>query len=140
MAKRKVNSSTMTVMIRGKSYSSVKVAARVFGVKPNTIYAALARNRADMVGTGLGKSPRKRNPTIEPKEIKLAGMVFPSYMALSKWLGRSDKYVSNKLKKYPDALEQLTQEVVSRCMIIEADKTRKAYIEHNSRMNEGLGA
>lgn len=44
------------ILIRGKRYSSPKVAAAALGVKTNTIYVALRNGREDYVGIGKGNN------------------------------------------------------------------------------------
>lgn len=55
----------MIVKIRGIIYPSVKAAAAAHGVKENTIYEALSKNRTDGIGLGVGggqKGKTRRKP------------------------------------------------------------------------------
>lgn len=89
------------VQIRGKVYPSVKEAADAVGVKPGAIRTALSRGRIDHVGCGRGKAPQRRHGISNGvrKEITLGGRTFPSYRALSRFLGKSDGYVAYALAR-----------------------------------------
>lgn len=55
----------MIVDIRGTLYPSVKAAAAAHGVKENTVYEALSKNRTDGIGLGVGggqKGKKRRKP------------------------------------------------------------------------------
>lgn len=62
----------MIVNIRGTIYQSVKEAAVAHGVKENTVYEALSKNRADGIGLGVGggqKGKKRRKPDVPVSEL-----------------------------------------------------------------------
>lgn len=128
----------LSVTVRGKTYATVKDAAKALKVKPNTVYSALHHGRIDMVGMGKGNHKAHRAPYIKPVALKVSGVDFCSMRALSLWLGRSDKYVSNVLRKQPNAMARLEEEVLAKKLAEEAKRTKLAYTQHNKKMNEGI--
>ena len=83
---------SMTVLIRGILYPSVKAAAEALGVTINAIYSALARGNIDTVGTGKS----------QPQPVDLDGITFPSIRSASLALGFKRTYLTKALTSSND--------------------------------------
>lgn len=81
------------VKIRGKLYKSARYAAKCLRIHVNVIYNALERGTIDNVGLGPGKSERNC------KKLDLGRVSFPSMAEASRFIGRSNSYVSKMIKK-----------------------------------------
>lgn len=91
---------TMRVTIRGKTYESVKSAARAMGVKPCSIYSALERGEINNVGNGRGNHPNKRHNGGRKKvPVAIGGYNFPSIAAAARALGYDPQTLGNVLRR-----------------------------------------
>lgn len=86
-----------TVKIRGVVYTSAKEASEKLGVHINGIYNALSRGNLDNVGLGPGahNSPRNGNS----KRLDFGRISFASRAEASRYIGKSDKYVTEMFKR-----------------------------------------
>lgn len=83
--------------IRGTVYPSVRVAAEVIGVPPQTISTLNARGRIDQAGVGRGNH-ENRHPVKPPKPYRIGLYKFESEKAASLALGMAPGYVSHAIK------------------------------------------
>lgn len=78
----------MKVLVRGHTYSSVPVAAKILGVTTSTVYTALHRGTQDTLGIGQGKGLRLNGGGGRPKQKVVIGrVVFSSYREAADALG-----------------------------------------------------
>lgn len=85
----------MRVTIRGKTYETVRDAARCLKVKKDTIYTALKKDRVDRVGIGQGKGSRPNWKGGRPKRpVVIAGMHFESMASAARYIGKPRQYVA----------------------------------------------
>lgn len=101
----------MSVVIRGKFYPSVPIAAKALKVATATIYDALSRGNIDRVGLGVDYKKR-RNRGGSPKPITIAGKTFPSMAELARSIGRSPKAVRASLCRGKEARLNITMAVL----------------------------
>lgn len=86
------------VRIRGVDYPSISAAAEALGLSHTTIHSHLNRGTLDNAGIGRGYGAAHRTTNAKQKAITLGGMHFPSHSALSRYLGKSNGYVSEALR------------------------------------------
>lgn len=115
MRRKKTGVEPMPILIRGRRYSSAKMAAKWIGVTRQTIYTMNAKGRIDNVGTGPGAKPGNRAPNEKP--IRIGPIQFDSQAEASRRLGYSRGRVHDILKNGgPDARAML----ISRAMALAA--------------------
>ena len=78
----------MRVQVRGVIYESVREASQDLGMAGTSIYGAIYRGKADLVG--LGKT--------SPKKTVIAGVEFRSLSAASKALGFNRRFLQDTLR------------------------------------------
>ena len=89
---------TVPIRIRGVDYPSIKAAAEALGLSHTTISSHLARGTLENAGKGRGYGASHRTANGLSKPISLGGMDFPSYSALSRYLGKSQNYVATAMR------------------------------------------
>lgn len=78
----------MRVVIRGTIYESVREAAQTLGMDESSIYGAIYRGKADLVGVGK----------TSPKKTVIAGVEFRSLSAASVALGFDRRFLQDTLR------------------------------------------
>ncbi|HMT45552.1 MAG TPA: hypothetical protein PKE59_00395 [Novosphingobium sp.] len=86
----------MPVRVRGVDFPNARACADHFGIRPQTVYNAVAAGRADMIGLGPGRhnGPRRGG---RQETFKIGPLTFESQTKASRALGFSRSYICQAL-------------------------------------------
>ena len=125
----------VTVMVRGVVYPSVAAVSKKFGVKRNSVYAALSRGLQDRLGLKPG-SPNSGANNGRAIATVLAGVSFATLREVDALLGMKPGYTSNRINRGKRGLVE--DKVTAALMAKTAKAERKALQEHDKRMSRGV--
>jgi len=94
-----MGSLSMPIEIRGRRYKSAAAAARALNLSPSTISSHLNRGTLENAGMGRGFGASHKTSNGLRKQIVMGGRIFPSYSALSRFMGMSDGYVAEAMRR-----------------------------------------